>query len=475
MPGLLRNSLGRARLFLVFALIFGASAVIAAPTDLPEFSSLVEANRGAVVNIRAHRFDAREGAPMRPRLPYGGFGREPRMPDGHPELDPDLPEKAQGSGFLISDDGYILTNAHVVARADDVRVRMADKREFRARTVGIDRRTDIALLKITATGLPKVALGDPEQLKVGDWVLAIGSPFGFEQSVTAGIVSAKARSLPYENFVPFIQTDVAINPGNSGGPLFNLKGEVVGINSQIFSRTGGFMGLAFSIPIDMAMAIQTQLRENGRVQRGRIGVVIQEVSPSLSSAFGLSEPQGALVSSVQEAMPAQAAGVLQGDIVLEFDGKRVATSADLPRLVAATMPGSEVPMVLWREGARVEMQIRVAELRDERRVARTSTAVGESDNGHDRLGLVVAEPSLMQKRQLQIEGGVIIERRRGAAAASELESGDVIEAVVRKGLRHEVRVLADYQALLEALEPGAHVSLLVRRGRASSFVGLRAD
>ncbi len=442
--------------------------------DLPEFSALVERNRAAVVNIRSHRFDDSAGGPMRPRLPRHGYG-DP-LPPGHPEPESEAPDRAQGSGFVISPDGYILTNAHVVAVADEVVVRLSDRREFRAQVVGMDRRTDIALLKVPSDGLPSVRLGNPAALKEGDWVLAIGSPFGFEQSVTAGIVSAKARSLPYENFVPFIQTDVAINPGNSGGPLFNLKGEVVGINSQIFSRTGGFMGLAFSIPIDMAMDIQTQLRDSGRVRRGRIGVVIQDVSPDIAGAFGLSAPGGALVSSVQGDAPAERAGVRQGDVILSFDGHAVDTSADLPRIVAATAPGRDVTMSIWREGAMQDVPITVGELRDDSDSPPPGAAPARhGDDPHDRLGLVVVEPSLLQKRQMKIDQGVMIERRRGGAASSELQYGDVVEALIVGGRRTPVAGLDDYRAALDALEPGMPVSLLVRRGRSSSFVGLRAD
>ena len=450
---------------------FAPSAAMA--RDLPEFARLVEQNRNAVVNIRAHRFDGPGSEPMRPKLPFNGFGRQ--MPPGHPDPDSDERERAQGSGFLISSDGYILTNAHVVEAADEVVVRMADRNEYRARVVGTDRRTDIALLKVPGENLPAVALGDPAALRDGDWVVAIGSPFGFEQSVTAGIVSAKARSLPYENFVPFIQTDVAINPGNSGGPLFNLRGEVVGINSQIFSRTGGFMGLAFSIPIDMAMDVQQQLRDSGRVRRGRIGVVIQELSPELASSFGLDSPRGALVSAVMDETPAMNAGVRQGDIIVEFDGRQVATSAELPRLVAATSPGSEVSMALWRSGERIEMPIAVGELPEDRSPKANPRPEAPVDPSQDRLGLVVVEPSLLQKRQMKISNGVMIERRRGGSGAEELQYGDVIEAVISEGRRSDVGGIDDYRRIVDALDPGATVSLLVRRGRHASFVGLRAD
>lgn len=473
----LARRIGRAAAVAAFAatLVGGALAGPAPATaDLPQFAALVERNRGAVVNIRAHRVDEREGEPMRPRLPFRGFGHPRELPPGHPDPDDEMPDRAQGSGFVISSDGFILTNAHVVAGADEVVVRMADKREFRAHIVGADRRSDVAVIKIPATGLAGVRLGDPAKLREGDWVVAIGSPFGFEQSVTAGIVSARARALPSENYVPFIQTDVAINPGNSGGPLFNLKGEVVGINSQIFSRTGGFMGLAFSIPIDMAMTIQAQLRDKGRVERGRIGVMIQEVSVELAESFGLPQASGALVSGVLEGTPASNAGLRQGDIVLEFDGRAVDNSTDLPRLVAATAPGSRVPIKYWREGASQQMMIGVGTLPDEDSAARPRER-HEGEGRHDRLGLVVVEPNLLQRRQMQIEGGVMVERRRAIGGAAELQYGDVIEAVIRDGRRKDVKGLADYRRVVDGLPAGSTVSLLVRRGRQSTFVGLRVD
>ena len=280
-------------------------------------------------------------------------------PHGAPR---DFESKSLGSGFIISSDGYILTNTHLVDAADEINVKLTDKREFRAKLIGADRRTDIALLKIDATGLPKVTQGDPEKLKVGEWVVAIGAPFGFENSVTAGIVSAKGRSLAQENFVPFIQTDVAINPGNSGGPLFNMKGEVVGINSQIYSRTGGFMGLSFAIPIDVATDISNQLIASGKVSRGRIGVLIQEVTKELAESFGLPKPSGALVASVQKGGPAEKAGVEPRDVILKFDGKMVTSSGDLPRIVGATKPGAKVQMQVWRNGATKEITITVDEL-----------------------------------------------------------------------------------------------------------------
>src|SRR4249920_3853300 len=320
------------RLFL--ALLFAVP--VAAAAQLPDFTDLVEKQGPAVVNISTTQSVRNPLLPQIPNLqeddPFYEFFRRFAPQPGPREFQ----SQSLGSGFIISQDGYILTNAHVVETADEITVKLTDKREFKAKVIGADRRTDIALIKIDAGGLPAVRFGDPTKLRVGEWVLAIGSPFGFENTVTAGIVSAKGRSLPQENYVPFIQTDVAVNPGNSGGPLFNLKGEVVGINSQIYSRTGGFMGLSFAIPIDVAMDISSQLRTAGRVSRGRIGVVIQEVTKELAESFGLPKPSGALVTGVEKGGPAEKGGVETGDIILRFDGKQVSASSDLPRIVGST-------------------------------------------------------------------------------------------------------------------------------------------
>jgi serine protease Do len=339
-----------------------------ATVELPNFASLVKQEGPAVVNVSTVQ-------PM-PQLP-------PSMP-GIPGLSPDDPAaeffrrfmppgeprqfeaRGLGSGFLISADGYILTNAHVVAEAEDVTVRLTNRREYKAKVIGADLRTDVALIKIDATGLPLVRVGDPNKLEVGEWVAAIGAPFGFENSVTAGIVSAKGRSLPEETYVPFIQTDVALNPGNSGGPLFNMRGEVIGINSQIYSQTGGYMGVSFAIPIDIAMEIGKQLRTGGKVVRGRIGVQAQELTAELAASFSLKEVQGALVALVEKGGPADKAGIVPGDVILQFDGKPVQTSADLARLVGETKPGTVVPVELWRKGASQAVRVTVSELKQER-------------------------------------------------------------------------------------------------------------
>jgi serine protease Do len=366
-----------------------------------------------------------------------------------------------------------LTNAHVVDRAEKITVRLTDKREFKAKVIGADKRTDVALLKIDATGLPKVALGNPEQIKVGEWVLAIGSPFGFDSSVTAGIVSAKGRSLPQENFVPFIQTDVAINPGNSGGPLFNMKGEVVGINSQIYSRSGGYMGLSFSIPIDVAMDVVNQLRSSGKVTRGRIGVSIQEVTRELADSFGLPKTAGALISSVEKGGPAEKAGVRPSDVILKFDGKFVNSSADLPRIVAATKPGNKVSVQLWRKGSTQDISLVVGEIQEESVVAQRGSRSGAEGTSEveTRLGLVVSELNEQQKAELQVEGGLIVEDLKGAATRSQLQRGDVILAVGNI----EVRSFNQFNEVLKKVARGRNIALLVRRSEGTVYVSIKLD
>ncbi|HTY99783.1 MAG TPA: Do family serine endopeptidase, partial [Rhodocyclaceae bacterium] len=354
--------------------ILAAAALLAASglaiaQALPDFTDLAEKQGPAVVNISSTQ--TVKGSRFGGQLPFDeddpsfDFFRR-FMPRQHPAIPQDFKNESLGSGFIISADGFVLTNAHVVDGADEVQVRLTDKREFKAKIIGADRRTDVALLKIEAANLPTVHLGDPEKLRVGEWVIAIGSPFGFENSVTAGIVSAKGRSLPQENFVPFIQTDVAVNPGNSGGPLFNMKGEVVGINSQIYSRSGGYMGLSFAIPIDVAMEVQSQLRTSGKVSRGRIGVAIQEVTKELADSFGLAKPQGALVATVEKGGPGDKAGIEAGDVILKFDGKAVAQSADLPRIVGAVKPGSKATAQVWRQGATKDLLVAVGEWQDDK-------------------------------------------------------------------------------------------------------------
>jgi len=457
------------RLFVLAVALFTTQITFA--KDLPDFTDLVEKQGAAVVNVSTTQVvRAPQGLQGMPNLPendpfYEFFKRfAPQMPR-------EQESQSLGSGFLISADGYILTNAHVVDRADKITVRLSDKREFKAKVIGADKRTDVALLKIDATGLPKVTLGNPDALKVGEWVLAIGSPFGFDSSVTAGIVSAKGRSLPQENFVPFIQTDVAINPGNSGGPLFNMKGEVVGINSQIYSRSGGYMGLSFSIPIDVAMDVVNQLRATGKVTRGRIGVSIQEVTRELADTFGLAKPTGALISGVEKAGPADKAGVRPSDVILRFDGKAVARSADLPRIVAATKPGSKVTVQLWRKGSTLEVSLVVGEIQDSAEKTRSGERKEDQAQSVSRLGLILKELNEAQKAELQVEGGLLVEEVKGAAARSELQRGDVILAIGNI----ELRSVEQFNEVLKQIPQGRNVALLVRRSDGTVYVPIRLD
>ncbi len=448
------------------------AAALAQARELPDFTRLVEEQGGAVVNISTTQAVRRSALPQVPGIEdeevLEFFRRF--VPRQQPGPAPRPESRSLGSGFIISADGYILTNAHVVEGADEINVRFTDKRELKAKVIGADRRTDIAVIKVDAGGLPAVRFGDPAKLKVGEWVLAIGSPFGFESTVTAGIVSAKGRSLPQENFVPFIQTDVAINPGNSGGPLFNMRGEVVGINSQIYSRTGGFMGLSFAIPIDVALDVQRQLKEKGRVSRGRIGVVIQEVTRDLATSFGLDRARGALVNSVEKGSPADKAGVEATDIIVSFDGKTVESSSDLPRLVGATRPGSHVAMEVWRKGAKRPLNITVAELQEER-VASADKPRGQkpADGPANRLGIVVAEVSAEQKKDLRIPGGLVVTDVRPDAKA-DVRKGDILLTMVHKGQHTELKSVEQFNKLLAGLDKSAVITLQVKRGETTAFV-----
>ncbi|MDO9064048.1 MAG: DegQ family serine endoprotease [Sulfuricella sp.] len=434
--------------------------------DLPDFTELVEKQGSAVVNVSiTQTVSHEEMLPQIPNLPendpFSEFFRRFRPPHGG--IPPEFESKSQGSGFIISADGYILTNAHVVDAADEVTVRLTDKREFKAKVIGTDRRTDVALIKIETAGLPKVVIGNPNQLKVGEWVAAIGSPFGFENSVTAGIVSAKGRSLPQENYVPFIQTDAAINPGNSGGPLFNLKGEVVGINSQIYSRTGGYMGVAFAIPIDVAMDIADQLRIHGKISRGWLGVMIQEVTRELAESFGLKKPEGALIASVEKGGPADKGGLEPSDVVLKFDGKPVGNASELPLLVGATKPGKQVAVQVWRKGSAKNLALTVGEMPTEKVVkhpAKMESAAG-------RLGLGLNDLSEAQKRELQISHGVVVVEVQGAAAKAGIRRGDVIMAVNNSNV---ISVEQFNQILVAGYKAGQNIALLVRRGERALFI-----
>jgi len=442
--------------------------------QLPDFTDLVEKHGAAVVNISTTQTSRGPMAGRLPNIPeddplWEFFRRfAPNPGQGGPR---EFQSQSLGSGFIITDDGFVLTNAHVVEAAEEITVKLTDKREMRAKVIGSDRRTDIALLKIDATGLPYVRFGNPERLRVGEWVVAIGSPFGFENTVTAGIVSAKGRSLPQENFVPFIQTDVAVNPGNSGGPLFNLRGEVVGINSAIYSRTGGFMGLSFAIPIDVANEIVQQLKSGGRVIRGRIGVVIQPVTKELADSFGLTKPQGALVSSVEKGGPAEKAGIEAGDVILRFDGKPVSSSEDLPRVVGGTRPGTRVTVQVWRNRASRDLPVVVAELQDDR-------AAGQKPRGGKPpaatpgvFGMSLSELTEAQKKELKVEGGVLVAEVQGAAARAGIRRGDVITAVNNQ----DVKSIEHFRELMGQVEKGRIVALLVRRGGNSLYIPFRAN
>lgn len=476
---MIRSFLRQAFAMLAMALVVVSVSAVEIEA-LPDFTRLVEHQGAAVVNISTTQAHAeRTRVPFSlPELdesdPMFDFFRRfvPRLPESpDPDADPD--NQSLGSGFIVSADGYILTNAHVVEGAEEILVRLADKREFSAEVVGADARSDVALIRIEAGGLPHVVLGDPDALKVGEWVLAIGSPFGFEQSVTAGIVSAKGRSLPDENFVPFIQTDVAINPGNSGGPLFNLRGEVVGINSQIYSRTGGFMGLSFAIPIDVAMDVQQQLRTHGRVQRGRIGVSIQEVTRDLADGFGLPRAAGALVSMVEAGGPAARGGIEQGDVILRFNGRSVENSADLPRIVAAARPGATVDVDVFRDGKPQVLKLAVGEWQDPESAASAGSRP-HAASAPNRLGLVLVAPTLAQRRERGIEQGLVVLRAQGVAARAEIAPGDLVLGMVVDGRRQRLGTVAEFNRIADALEPGQPITLLVRRGDASSYVSLRA-
>jgi serine protease Do len=449
--------------------------------DLPDFTDLVEKQGATVVNISTTQvIKGRRGGPQ---FPFDGDeatqellrrffpGQIPNLP-GMPQ---EFKNRSLGSGFIVSADGHILTNAHVVDGADEVLVKLTDKREFKAKVLGADKRTDVALIKIDASNLPVARLGDATRLKVGEWVVAIGSPFGFENTVTAGIVSAKGRSLAHENYVPFIQTDVAINPGNSGGPLFNMKGEVVGINSQIYSRSGGSMGLSFAIPIDLAIDVQNQLKAKGKVSRGRLGIGIQEVSKELAESFNLGKPQGALVASVEKGSAADKAGIEVGDIILKYDGKTVAESSDLPRMVGTTRPGSKTVVQVWRKGSSRDLSVTVGELVDDGDRPKLAGRSGKSDEPQaaNKLGLVLAVPTAEQKRAMGIQHGLIVEEVRNGSLRTELRSGDVIISAIVKGSQVEVKSLSQFNQLLQGVEKGGTITLLVKRGDAQTFITIK--
>jgi serine protease Do len=438
---------------------------------LPDFTPLMKSQGPVVVNVittsKASAQASRSGAPQENDPMHEFFRRF--IPDLPPGGGPGAPEQGPervglGSGFIITPDGYILTNAHVVADSDDVTVRLSDaKREFKAKVVGVDRRTDVALIKVDAHDLPSAKLGNSSQVEPGQWVAAIGSPFGFDNSISAGIVSATRRALPDESFVPFIQTDVAVNPGNSGGPLINLKGEVVGINSLIYSRTGGYMGVSFAIPIEVALDVAKQLQATGKVTRGRLGIGIQSLTKELAQSFKLDQPVGAVVTNVEKGSPADKAGLKLGDVILAYNGSKIEDPNELPRLVAATRPGDKATLEVWRNGKAERLAVSVGEFPVE---AKAASRAAPAKDKHDNLGLAMSELPPEGRKALGVDYGLVIEDvRGGAAAGSGLERGDVIVAVGQDRFRS----LEEFNKLL-AQRKGQRVPLLVRRGESALYV-----
>ncbi len=485
-------SLALAALLGVFAVgsSFAPNAAVAqsapAMRGLPDFADLAEAASPSVVNIRtSEKSKAVAAGP-------GGSGmdeemqeffrrffgdRAPNIPRQTPRPNRPQPEEGEetprgvGSGFILTADGFIMTNAHVIDGADEVIVTLTDKREFKAKVIGADKRTDVAVVKIEATGLPAVKIGDTSKIRVGEWVMAIGSPFGLDNTVTAGIVSAKQRDTG--DYLPFIQTDVAINPGNSGGPLLNMRGEVIGINSQIYSRSGGFQGISFAIPIDEATRVSEQLRTTGRVSRGRIGVQIGNVTKEIAESIGLGKPQGALVSNVETGAPADKGGVEAGDVITKFDGKIIEKSSDLPRLVGSVKPGTKSTVTVFRRGQSKELSVTVAEIEPEKPkavkpAAKASEPVKPSGAGQ-ALGLAVAELTDAQKKELKVKGGVRISAATEGAARAGLREGDVIIAVANT----EVSTVAEFDAAVNKADKTKPVNVLFRRGEMAQFALIR--
>lgn len=446
--------------------------------DLPDFTELAEKQGPAVVNIsttqtlrgdNSMQFPGMQGdEQMQEFFRHFGIPFPGQMPGQNGAPAPEYKSQSLGSGFIISSDGYILTNAHVVADADEVIVKLFDKREFKAKIIGADKRTDVALVKIEATGLPKVTTGDPAKLKVGEWVAAIGSPFGLENTMTAGIVSAKGRALPQENFVPFIQTDVAINPGNSGGPLFNLAGEVVGVNSQILSRSGGSMGLSFSIPIDVALDVSNQLKASGKVNRGWLGIVIQELSKDLADSFGMKNTNGALVSAVEKSGPADKGGLEAGDVIIKFDGKPIVVSSDLPRAVGSTKPGKTAVVEVLRKGSLKTLNIVVGEMpSDGAEVGQANKPSAKAEP--NRIGLVLKEATAQQRKKLNGKNGLIVVEAQGVVAQAGIRRGDVILALNNT----EVQSVDQFNRQLAGFAAGKSVALLVLRGENTLYVPVK--
>lgn len=427
---------------------------------LPNFASIAASQGAAVVNISVTGTVKTAGIPgMDPNDPMFELFRrfQPNLPQT------ETPMSGLGSGFIVKPDGVILTNAHVVDKADVVTVRLSDKREFQAKVIGVDALTDVAVLKIDAKDLPTVHIGSTKNSNVGDWVVAIGSPFGFDNTVTAGIISAKSRALPDEGYVPFLQTDVAINPGNSGGPLFNLNGEVIGINSQIYSRSGGYQGLSFAIPIDVAMGVEQQLLETGKVSRGRLGIGVQSINQDLASSFGLSSPNGALVSNVEKNGPADQAGLEPGDVIVKFNGQSIDRSSDLPPMVASVKPGSTVSIEVWRSKQLKKLTVRI----DEMQTAQAGP-VAVPDSQQPKLGVSVRPLNAQELSQTQLKQGLLVEQvSKGPAAMAGIQAGDVILAVNGD----QVKSVSQLQDKLS--QHAKNVALLVMRGENKIYVPVK--
>ncbi|QYF92114.1 DegQ family serine endoprotease [Massilia sp. PAMC28688] len=447
----------------------GAPAPLAAGVVLPDFTAIVARNGPAVVNIRVMGSTktamGRQGMPQLDESdPFYEFFQRFQGPQ-NPRAQRDRPVFGAGSGFIISPDGVILTNAHVVRDATEVTVKLQDRREYRAKVLGSDPRTDVAVLKIDARNLPVVPVGRSSDLKVGEWVLAIGSPFGLESSVTAGVVSAKGRSLPDDSKVPFIQTDVAVNPGNSGGPLFNTKGEVIGINSQIYSQTGGYMGLSFAIPIDLAFRIKDQIVATGKAQHAKLGVVIQEVNQAFADSFKLDSPEGALVSNVEKGGAADKAGIKSGDVIRKLNGQPIIASGDLPAMLSTSKPGDKVTLDVWRDGRIVRLDARLANADD--KVAAADVPDALSPDSSSRLGLALRPLEPMERRQSGISGGLVIEDAGGAAANAGVQPGDVLLSVNGR----PVNSVGDVRDVVS--KSSKSVALLIQRGGDRIFIPVR--
>ncbi|MBW8898211.1 MAG: DegQ family serine endoprotease [Massilia sp.] len=469
---------------LVFAgasLMFSPAALAAAPvavpavTGLPDFADLVDKVGPAVVNIRTtERVRLDQGGPDEEmqeflRRFFGGQA-VPRGRRGAPGAQPqeERVQRGVGSGFVISDDGFVLTNAHVVEGADEVVVTLTDRREFKAKVLGSDTRSDVALLKVEARNLPSVRIGDSSKIRVGEWVIAIGSPFNLENTVTAGIISAKARDTG--EYLPLIQSDVAVNPGNSGGPLINMRGEVIGINSQIATLSGAFNGISFAVPIDEVMRVADQIRKTGKVTRGRLGVQISEVTTDVAESLGLGRARGAEVAMVEPGGPADKAGVKVGDIILKFNGKDIDRSSDLPRLVGGSAIGSRATVTVWRRGSQIDLPVTIVELQDEKSpTAKATPKKPAPDQAPNALGLHVSDLSAAQKRDLKTEAGVLVEFAEGRAASAGIRQGDVILQMNNV----EIKSAGQFNGLVAKLDAKKTVALLVRRDNVSRYLVIR--